>query len=83
MGCRRDFMRYRVMTDGREFKVRIKKLFFWSDMMTGYEGHQGGGCCKNLITFKSYKEAVDYMQLHYGTRAVQDKPWLPFLDVLK
>ena len=75
-------MRYRVMTNGEEFKVQIKKLFFWTDL-TEYNTFQGGGAGWELIPFKSYKEAVDYMRLQYGATAVQDKPWLPFLDVLK
>ena len=68
-------MKFRILTDGREYKVEQRCFLSWEIM--DYElNNPIGSRWVVANSFLSYKQAVQKIREKYGTRAEIVRPWI-------
>ena len=68
-------MEYRVLTDGKHFRVLIKRCLFWqTELYRGEDNVWASRFCSGR-TFCTEEQAVEYVVKTYGTSAKRCRRW--------
>ena len=75
-------MTFRILTNGSQFKVQVRKLFHWQDIKKPWSCSEY--CGHSTRFFNSRKKALHFIIHEYGHSSTMQQDWvLSTGDVLK